>query len=99
MKKMLCIAALAMVHGCAQAPTVSAEAKAQLAPRGELRVAVLTSNPIIGSKDAISCALAGPCVDRARRMAARAGVRAPMIEYSAINRLMQDPSKDAWYLA
>src|SRR3954469_6283202 len=99
MKKMLCIAALAMVHGCAQAPTLSAEAKAQLAPRGELRVAVLTSNPIIGSKDARSGDLTGTTVELAPRMAARAGAPARMIEYSAINRLMEDTAKDVWDVA
>ena len=67
MKKIFALyCVLAVLAGCAQTPqapqaaqmkpkappaAASPEARAQLAPTGALRVAVLTSNPIIGAKD------------------------------------------------
>src|SRR6185436_1227738 len=67
-------------------------------PTGELRVAVLTSNPIIGSKRA-SGELAGTTVDLGNALAAQAGVPARMIEYTAIARLVEDAAKNAWDVA
>src|SRR6266513_1647596 len=98
MKKVALIA-LAISAGCAQTPQApSPEAKAQLAPSGTLRVAVLTSNPIIGAKDARG-ELKGTTVDLARALAERAGVPARMIEYAAIPKLMEDASANAWDVA
>lgn len=52
MKKLIAALSLFLPLGCAQAPQKpSPEARTQLAPTGVLRVAVLTSNPLIGSKD------------------------------------------------
>jgi len=73
--------------GCAQlggAP--SPEARSQLAPTGVLRVAVLTSNPIIGTRDGAQhvSQLKGTTVDLGNDLARRAGVPARMIEYTAI---------------
>ena len=92
--------AIAVTAGCAQMPSApSPEAKAQLAPTGALRVAVLTSNPIIGSKDAKTGELAGTTVALGRALAERAGVPARMIEYTAIGKLMEDATAGAWDLA
>src|SRR5258706_1053302 len=90
---------IALATGCAQAPQMSSktpspqassEAKAQLAPTGALRVAVLTSNPVIGTKDAATGALGGTTVEIARALAARAGVPVRLIEYTAVNKLVED---------
>jgi len=83
----------------ARAPAPSPEARAQLAPSGTLRVAVLTSNPIIGAKDAASGELKGTTVDLGRALAALAGVQARMIEYAAIPKLMEDAAANAWDVA
>jgi polar amino acid transport system substrate-binding protein len=99
MKRIAC-AAMLLLASCAQTPTApTPEARAQLAPTGALRVAVLTSNPIIGNRDAKSGELAGTTVALARELAARAGVPAQMIEYTAVNRLMGDSGKGAWDVA
>ena len=45
---------MAVITGCTNmpaAPTLTAAAKAELAPTGALRVAVFTGNPVIGAKD------------------------------------------------
>ena len=100
MKPALAALAMALVAACAQVPTAPApEARAQLAPTGTLRVAVLTSNPLIGSKNAKSGELGGTTVTLGRELAARAGVPAQMIQYTAIGKLMQDVTAGAWDLA
>jgi polar amino acid transport system substrate-binding protein len=100
MKTIVLLGALAVAAGCAQTPPApSPEARAQLAPSGTLRVAVLTSNPIIGAKDAASGELKGTTVDLGRALAARAGVQVRMIEYAAIPKLMEDASANAWDVA
>jgi len=83
--------------GCASTP--SAEIRAQLAPGGALRVAVLTSNPIIGGRDPGTGELNGTTVSLARELAARAGVPARMIEYTAVNKLVEDAAAGAWDVA
>jgi polar amino acid transport system substrate-binding protein len=90
----LSLLCLALLAGCAIAP--SSEVKTQLAPSGALRVAVLTSNPIIGGKDAKTGELTGTTVALARELAARAGVPARMIEYTAVNKLVEDAAAGAW---
>jgi polar amino acid transport system substrate-binding protein len=89
MRKVLtAVCSAAMVAGCASSgPT--AETRAQLAPTGELRVAVLTSNPIIHRTT--------PALGR--ELAQHAGVPAKLIEYGAVNRLMEDAAKGAWDVA
>src|ERR1043165_7035825 len=100
MKKSAVIGAFALAAGCAQPPPApSPEAKSQLAPSGTLRVAVLTSNPIIGAKDASSGEVKGTTVDLGRALAAGAGVPARIIDYPAIPQLMADAATNTWDVA
>ena len=77
-----------MLAGCASTAP-SPEVKSQLAPTGELRVAVLTSNPIIHRTTP----------GLGRELAAQAGVPAKLIDYGAVNKLMEDATKGAWDVA
>src|ERR1041384_431556 len=100
MRKIALLGALAVAAGCAQTLTTpSPEAKAQLAPTGALRVAVLTSNPIIGAKDAASGEVKGTTVDLGRALAASAGAPARIIDYPAIPQLMADAATNTWDVA
>ena len=93
------IFAIAVIAGCAQAPPpgsktasppqISPEARSQLAPTGTLRVAVLTSNPVIGGKNSAG-ELSGTTVELGRALAASAGVPVRMLEYTAVNKLVED---------
>ena len=100
MKKLIAALSLFLPLGCAQAPQKpSPEARTQLAPTGVLRVAVLTSNPLIGSKDPKTGELGGTTVALGRRLAERAGLPAKMLEYAAIGPLMKDATTGAWDVA
>jgi polar amino acid transport system substrate-binding protein len=90
------IAALLLLAGCASSGP-SQEARSQLTPNGALRVAVLTSNPIIGNKAGNE--VGGTTVTLGRDLAASAGVPAQILDYAAINRLMEDAGKNVWDVA
>jgi polar amino acid transport system substrate-binding protein len=82
------VCAAALAAGCAS-NALSPEAKSQLAPAGALRVAVLTSNPIIHRTT--------PALGR--ELATQAGVPVKLIDYGAVNKLMQDATNGAWDVA
>jgi len=101
------VSSVLLAAGCAQPPASaplleqplpSELARTELSPTGALRVAVLTSNPIIGSKDA-GGALKGTTVDLANNLARSIGVPAQPIEYTAIPKLMDDAGKGVWDVA
>lgn len=95
------LSAIAVMAGCASAPQQPPpppHVTAQLAPTGVLRVAVLTLNPIIGTKDA-GGELKGTTVTLGHALAKQAGVPAKMIEYRAVARLLLDATTNAWDVA
>lgn len=94
------LAAVAVVAGCAQKPVEpTSRAARQLAPTGTLRVAVLTSNPIIGTKHPKTGEITGTTVTLARELAKRADVEVRMIEFTAIPVLMAQANAGLWDLA
>jgi polar amino acid transport system substrate-binding protein len=99
MKIMALLTTIALVAGCASMGTPSPEAKAQLAPTGTLRVAVLTSNPIIGTRDPKTGQLGGTTVSLGRALGERAGMPVQLIEYTAVGKLVDDAAAGAWDVA
>src|SRR5207245_2476290 len=73
--------------------------KAELAPRGELRAALFTGNPVIASKNRETGELSGTAFMLGRALAADAGVGFAPIEYTTIARLMDDAKTGAWDVA
>jgi len=95
------IAALALVlAGCDHNPVEpTARAAHQLAPTGTLRVAVLTSNPIIGVRDPKTGEITGTTATLATLLAKRADVHVRMVEFTAIPLLMQQANAGLWDVA
>lgn len=92
--------AAAVTAGCAGNPGApGAAAKAELAPTGQLRIAVFTGNPVIGSKGKAPGEVTGTTVTLGRELAARAGVSAALIEYTAVGRMVEDARTGAWDIA
>src|SRR5262249_10393178 len=94
------IVGLTLLAGCAGRLTEpSATLKTELAPRGELRAALFTGNPVIASKSRETGELSGPAFTLSRRLAADAGVRFAPVEYTTIARVMDDAKTGAWDVA
>src|SRR5438094_4204961 len=94
------IVGVALVAGCAGRLTApSPSIKAELAPRGELRAALFTGNPVIASKNRETGELSGTAFMLGRALAADAGVGFAPIEYTTIARLMDDAKTGAWDVA
>src|SRR5258708_16663854 len=95
------VAALAVfLSACAVTPQGSAPGlRAELAPTGTLRVAVFTGNPVLGTRDKASGEVTGTTVTMGRALAARAGVPAKIIQYTAIAKLVEDAKTGEWDIA
>ena len=100
------LVAIAAIAGCARLPVEparpvepTARVAHQLAPTGVLRVAVLTSNPIIGTKHPKTGEISGTTVTLARELAQRADVQARMMEFTSIPVLLTQASAGLWDVA
>lgn len=78
--------------------TPSAEAKAELAPTGALRVAVFTGNPLIGSR-AKNGEVVGTTVTLGKSLADSLGVLASIIEYATVAKVVDGANTGAWDVA
>src|SRR5712692_11723949 len=82
---------VAVVTGCAnKLPAPSPTAKTELAPTGTLRVAVFTSNPVIGSKDKSTGELRGTAATIGQALGDQAGLPVKLVEYTSIAKLVGD---------
>jgi polar amino acid transport system substrate-binding protein len=89
-----------LAAGCANTPSASTPGvRAELAPTGTLRVAVFTGNPVLGTRDKASGEVTGTTVTMGRALAARAGIPAKIIEYTAIAKLVEDAKTGEWDIA
>ena len=89
-----------LVAACEHNPVEpTSRAAHQLAPTGALRVAVLTSNPIIGTRDPKTGEITGTTATLAKILAKRADVEVRMIEFTAIALLMQQANAGLWDIA
>lgn len=94
------IAAFAMLlglAGCAApggGPVVPADARAQLAPQGKLRVALLGQNPLFVNAGA--GAPTGIAVDLGKALAERLGVPFEAVRYEGVAAMVAGTSKDEW---
>src|SRR5262249_44447491 len=94
------IVGLTLLAGCAGRLTEpSATLKTDLAPRGELRVALFTGNPVIASKSGETGELSGTAFVLSQRLAADARVRFAPVEYTTIAGVMDDAKSGAWDVA
>ncbi len=91
---------VAVVTGCAnKLPAPSPAAKTELAPTGTLRVAVFTSNPVIGSKDKSTGELRGTAATIGQALGDQAGLPVKLVEYTSIAKLVGDAKAGVWDIA
>lgn len=91
---------LLLVHGCAAPPGATAvppDVRAQLAPNGALRVALLGQNPLFVNPGSVPAA--GVAVDLGRELATRIGVPFEPVRYEGVAAMVEGVSKNEWDIA
>lgn len=89
----------AALAGCASTPpggSAPPEAKASLAPGGELRAAINFGNPILASRDPATGEPRGVSVDISRELGRRLGVPVRFVLYDAAGRVVDGLKAGAW---
>ena len=90
---------LFVAFGCAApvGPAAPPEARAQLAPEGKLRVALLGQNPLFVNPG--GGAPAGVAVDLGRELARRLGVAFEPVRYEGVGTMVEGASRNEWDVA
>jgi polar amino acid transport system substrate-binding protein len=89
---------LALIGALAATPFAAraqSDAASKLAPTGELRAALIASNPVLVTRGAAG-ELGGVSVELARAFAARLGLRLRLMPYDNPARYNESLGKDAW---
>ena len=97
-QKILRVSALllvAAVLGCATATDAEERTGANVAPKGELRVAVITSMPVLVTRN-LEGQLTGVTVDLANAFASTLGVPVRLVPYENIVHYNQSIGRDEW---
>src|ERR1044071_1305772 len=91
-----------LLAACAAQPSLSPQARSELAPSGVLRAAINYGNPVLARKDPATGELAGVAVDLTRDLAQRVGVRVQLVGYDTVGKLLAGLKAGEWdvgYLA
>jgi polar amino acid transport system substrate-binding protein len=98
MKRALSLLVLALLCACAAVTTteVPPAAKAELAPTGTLRVALLAPNPLFVTQNTPPGVVKGMAVEIANRLASRLGVPMTPVLYPTIAPLLDSARKGEW---
>jgi polar amino acid transport system substrate-binding protein len=97
MKRAFSLIASLLVAACASvAPDVPPAAKAELAPTGSLRVALLAPNPLLVTQNTQPGVVRGMAVEIANRLASRLGVPMTPVLYTSIAPLLESAGRGEW---
>jgi polar amino acid transport system substrate-binding protein len=101
MKRTALIFPLLLAFGCATpvAPTVSPEARAELAPTGKLRVGLIAVNPVFVTPNTPPGVSKGIAVDIAAELARRIGVPMEPLRYPTVGAMVEAVAKGEWDIA
>ena len=89
----------ATLIACASAPTVSPEARNQLAPSGKVRAAINYGNPVLATTDTATGELRGVSVELSGELARRLGVPVELIAYETVAKLVAGMKAGEWDVA
>jgi polar amino acid transport system substrate-binding protein len=86
---------VAAALGCATATDAEEQTGASVAPKGELRVAVITSMPVLVTRN-LEGKLTGVTVDLANALASKLGIPVRIVPYENIVHYNQSIGRDEW---
>ena len=99
MKVWLLAVLTALQASCASTPSVSPEARTQLAPGGKLRAAINFGNPVLAVKDPRTAELRGVTVELSRELARRIGATVELVGYDTVAKLVDGLKAGEWDVA
>ncbi len=99
MKVWLLAVLTALQASCASTPSVSPEARTQLAPGGKLRAAINFGNPVLAVKDPRTAELRGVTVELSRELARRIGATVELVGYDTVAKLVDGLKTGEWDVA
>ena len=91
--------AFVFISGCASAPSVPPAARAELAPRGKLRVGLILSNQVLVTKDSSSGELRGVTINLGEALAQRLRVPFEPVGYANPAALVKSFGSNEWDIA
>jgi polar amino acid transport system substrate-binding protein len=90
---------VAILSGCATAPTVTPAARSELAPTGKLRVGLLVTNSGFVTKDGAPAEMQGVGVEIGRELAKQLNVAFEPVRYKNLASLLDGVRKGEWDVA
>ena len=98
MGRIVLLLPLLLAFGCAtvSTPDVPAAARAELAPTGTLRIAVIAINPLFVTQNTPPGDVRGIAIEIASRLASRIGVPMKPVLYPSAGALMESTGKGDW---
>src|SRR5690349_3060769 len=91
--------AVALLSGCASAPTAPPAARAELVPTAKLRVGLILSNQVLVTKDPSSGELRGITINLGKVLAQRLGVPFEPVGYANPAALVKSFGSNEWDIA
>jgi polar amino acid transport system substrate-binding protein len=90
---------LVLLTGCSNLAPVPSVARAELVPKGKLRVGLIMSNQVLVSKDPRTGEIRGVTVELGRTLAQRLGVSFEAVQYPNPVALVKSFNEDEWDIA
>src|SRR5437868_2918837 len=90
---------LGLLAGCLNIPPIPPIARAELVPKGKLRVGLIMSNQVLVSKDAGTGEIRGVTVELGKALAQRLGVPFEAVQYPNPVALVKSFNEDEWDIA
>lgn len=99
MKPWLFVIGAFALASCASAPTVSPEARNELAPSGRVRAAINYGNPVLARRNVATGELRGVTVELSRELGRRLPVPVELVGYETVAKLVAGLRAGEWDVA
>lgn len=98
-KAAIAAASLILLASCATSPSISPEARSELAPTGKLRIGINYGNPLFATRDKATGAASGIAIDLAHELGRRMGMPVALVGYDSGGKTAAGAKAGDWDLA